>query len=106
VGSCGLEPLSLRRLLYLRVCFVRASRPEEERGLEPHTHFEVRSAFEAGPAPSRFFFRLPDVETAGRPWDYVSISRWSVRESNPLRGAFQTPALPIELTDQGKEAVS
>lgn len=25
---------------------------------------------------------------------------WSVRESNPLRRAFQTPALPFELTDR------
>jgi hypothetical protein len=29
-----------------------------------------------------------------------SSVRWSMRESNPLRRAFQTPALPIELTDQ------
>jgi hypothetical protein len=60
------------------------------------TPLQVRSAFEAGPAPSRFFFRLSALGSAGA----RRSALWSVRESNPLRRAFQTPALPMELTDR------
>lgn len=35
----------------------------------------------------------------------ATSSRWSVRESNPLRRAFQTPALPIELTDHDSDTI-
>ena len=73
---------------------------EEERGLEPHTPSEVRLAFEASPAPSRFSFRVAGQRGPAR----GGIAWWSVRESNPLREAFQASALPIELTDRERKA--
>lgn len=56
---------------------------EEERGLEPHTLGEGCALL------------------SKQAWLPASFSpeKWSVRESNPLRRAFQTPALPFELTD-------
>ena len=93
---------------------------EEERGLDPHTPSGVRTAFEAGPAPCRFFFRSSTcggrkrsraphpfgVRTAFKaglatsPVFLPTSLRWSVRESNPLRRDLQSLALPNELTDQ------
>jgi hypothetical protein len=68
--------------VFLPSCVVVYVRRKKE--VSSPTPFRVRTAFKAGLASSPVL--LP--------------SRWSVRESNPLRRDLQSPALPIELTDQ------
>jgi hypothetical protein len=81
------------------------------------TPFRVRTAFKAGLASSPVFLPLVDLEhrlrrcpstvlhprglrPSSSPVSAGGAAEWSVRESNPLRRDLQSPALPIELTDQ------